>query len=375
MKKIIISTLILIYINSFALAAEEDYLRVKVLEGINQIHISCFTPVEIRNTETQDVLLGKSSLTNFEIKPLSRGLSLGGVSVDAESVTIESPPLGIISLGKRQYRGRIECCRQSRNSLLIINELPVEGYLYGVLKHEISPKWPKESLKAQAIVARTFALYRLKKKSEEGYHLTDTVLSQVYAGFLSEDPVLTEVVDETRGMVLTYKGEVIPAYYHATCGGYTESPKYVWSEGQPYFQIHRCSYCKDSPHLYWKENLKLSRIAKNFRQKGYNFNRILDIKPTGKTPSGRLKKILIIHDKGSSIIKSNDFRLIMGPNIIRSTNFTTKKIDDVIKFKGIGWGHGVGLCQWGARGIALQGYEYDKILKFYYPGTKIEKLY
>ena len=375
MKKIIISLLILLYSNSNAFAAEEDYLRVKVLEGVNQIFVSCFTPVEIRDTKTQEVLLDKSSLLNFEIKPVSRGLSLNEVVIGTQKVTIETQPLGIIALGKRQYRGRIECSRQSRNSLLIINELPVEEYLFGVLKHEVSPKWPKESLKAQAIVARAYALYRLKEKFDDDYHLTNTVLSQVYAGFLSEDPVLTEVVNETRGMVLTYKGEVIPAYYHATCGGYTENPKYVWSKSQPYLRTHRCSYCRNSPHLYWEVKLKLRKITQAFRRNGYKFNQIINLKPIGKTPSGRVKKILVLHDKGKTIIKGNDFRLVMGPNIIRSTNFKTKKTKGAIEFKGKGWGHGVGLCQWGARGMGLKGYKYDKILKFYYPETQIEKLY
>ncbi len=375
MKKIIIFFLISVCVGLPALAGEENYIRVKVLEGINSISISCFTPIEIRDLKTQKILLDKPSLLDFKIRPARNGLNLGGVVTDTQSISIESQPLGIISLGKRQYRGRIECRRQSRNDLLIINELPIDEYLYGVLKHEVSPGWPREALKAQAIVARTFALSKAKERTNEDYHLTNTVLSQVYAGFLSEDPVLTEVINETRGMVLTYMGQAISAYYHATCGGYTENPKYVWGKSLPYLQVKRCSYCKSSPHFCWKEKLGLRRMAQAFQRNGYKFNQIIDLKPLGKSPSGRVEKIIIIHNKGRTVVKGNDFRLILGPKIIRSTNFKMKKIDEAIEFEGKGWGHGVGLCQWGARGMALKGYKYDRILKFYYPGTKIEVVY
>ncbi|MEA3369617.1 MAG: SpoIID/LytB domain-containing protein, partial [Candidatus Ratteibacteria bacterium] len=351
------------------------YVRIKVLEGVRRISISSFTPIEICDTNTQKLLLKEPSVFNFEIKPVSRGLSLNGVIVDAKNISIDSQPLGIIALGKRQYRGKIECRRQPGNSLLVINELPVEEYLYGVLKYEVSPKWPRQALKAQAIVARTFALNKVREKINEDYHLTNTVLSQVYAGFSSEDPVLTEVINETHGMVLTYQGEIIPAYYHATCGGYTESPKYVWSKSLPYLRVRRCPYCQDSPHFYWKNKLGLRRIRQAFQRAGYKFNRIIKLKPLGKSPSGRLKKILIYHNRGEIIVKSNDLRLIIGPDIIKSTNFRMKRVDQAIEFSGKGWGHGVGLCQWGARGMARKGYKYDKILNFYYPGTRIETVY
>ena len=375
MKKVIILTSIIIFFSFSAAAGEKNYIRVKVLEGVRRISVTSFTPSEIRDTKTQKVLLKEPSVLNFEIKPVSRGFSLNGVIVDAENISIQPQPQGIIALGKKQYRGKIECRRQSRHSLLVINELPVEKYLYGVLKHEVSPKWPRQALKAQAIVARTFALDKAREKINEDYHLTNTVLSQVYAGFSSEEPVLTEVINETRGMVLTYQGEIVPTYYHATCGGYTESPKYVWGKSLPYLQIRRCPYCQDSPHFYWKNKLGLRRITQAFQRAGYKFNRIIKLKPLGRSSSGRVKKILIYHDRGKTIVKSNDLRLIIGPEVIKSTNFKMKKVDQAIEFSGVGWGHGVGLCQWGARGMALKGYKYDKILEFYYPGTRIKTVY
>ncbi len=375
MKKVIIFVLISVFLSFPALAGKRNYVRVKILEGVRRISISSFTPIEIRDTDTQKLLLEEPSVLNFEIKPVSRGLSLNGVIADTKNISIESQPLGIIALGQRQYRGKIECRRQSRHSLLVINELPVEEYLYGVLKHEVSPKWPRQALKAQAIVARTFALNKTRERINEDYHLTSTVLSQVYAGFSSEDPVLTEVINETHGRVLTYQGEIIPAYYHATCGGYTESPKYVWGKSLPYLQVRRCPYCQDSPHFYWKNKLGLRRITQAFQRAGYKFSRIIKLKPLGKSPSGRVKKILIYHDRGEVIVKGNDWRLIIGPEIIKSTNFRMKKVEQVIEFSGKGWGHGVGLCQWGARGMARKGYKYDKILDFYYPGTEIRTVY
>ncbi len=375
MKKFIIVTLT-IFLNVLpAYAGEEYYLRVKVLEGIKQISVSCSGPVIIRNDKTQKELMSKPFLRDFQIKTTTQGLNLDGVKVTLPGINIEPQASGIIIVGKRQYRGRIKCLRRN-NNLLIVNELPLEDYLYGVLKHEVSPQWPREALKAQAIIARTFALYNMIEKFNNDYHLTNNVLSQVYAGFLSEDPILTEVIDETRGMILTYDGEVISAYYHATCGGSTENPRNVWSDKNiPYLRIRECSYCQDSPHLYWNRLLSLREITQNFRRHGYNFSQIINIKPIERSPSGRIRKVMVIHSRGKTIIKSNDLRLILGPDVIRSTNFKIKKIGGNLEFRGKGWGHGVGFCQWGARGMALRGFSFDEILDFYYYGIQIEKRY
>ncbi|MBU4310377.1 SpoIID/LytB domain-containing protein, partial [bacterium] len=246
-------------------------------------------------------------------------------------------------------------------------------YLYGVMKHEISPAWPREAVKAQAVAARSFALNKKLKNIGKPYDLVATILAQVYGGLSGEDPRSNEAIDETRGEVLTYEGELIAAYYHATCGGETEDVENVWGGRLPYLKSVRCKYCKDSPHYEWEKELSLSDISNALSRKG--ISEIESIEVYKRSSTERVVELVVEDEFGKHIISGNQFRMALGPNVIRSTYFKMKEKRGRVEFKGRGWGHGVGMCQWGARGMAEKNFSYKEILKHYYTEVKIQKIY
>lgn len=275
----------------------------------------------------------------------------------------------------KPYRGDIEVKRSPKGGLTVINILDVDEYLYGVIKEEISPTWPKEAVKAQIVAARTFALKNVGKHQDEGFDLCTTVHCQVYGGVNAEDKISNKYVDETIGEVLTYYGELINAAYHGICGGMTEDPRNVWDvkERIPYLNSVLCNWCRNAPGFSWEASVPLDKIQSALESGGVKVGKIENVKILRKSRSGRATEMKIFGNKGSEVIQGNKFRMLVGNDIIRSTMFKSEKKGNEIIFKGKGWGHGVGLCQEGARGMAEKGYKYKQILRFYYRGTKLEK--
>ena len=387
MKKIILTVLILV---SFALVGFRDNpkIRVAILLNASSVKISAtgrfkiFAPGKLEAVATGD----ENSI--YMIRSGLFGLKMEGP--EGYGNILEIKPLGdsFIKVNNRAYRGEIEVRKgddalflnavkkqgspmTSEASLLVINEIDLEKYLQGVMKHEISPAWPKEAVKAQAVAARSFALNKKLKNIGKSYDLCATITSQVYGGLSGEDPRSNEAIDETRGEILIDQGKPIAAYYHATCGGETENVENVWGGRLPYLKSVRCKYCKDSPHYEWEKELSLSEISNALSRKG--ISEIESIEVYKRSNTGRVVKLVIEDEFGKHIISGNQFRMALGPNVIRSTYFKMKEKRGRVEFKGKGWGHGVGMCQWGARGMAEKGYNYKEILKHYYPNAKIKK--
>jgi len=390
MKKIILAILILI---SFILVGfrenPDPKVRVAILLDVPSVKISAtgrfkiFAPGQLEAISTGDensIYMIRSGLFGLKIE---RPEEYGDI--------LEIKPLGdsFIKVNNRAYRGEIEVRKKndalflsavkkqgspmtSEASLLVINEVDLEEYLQGVMKHEISPAWPKEAVKAQAVAARSFALNKKLKNIGKPYDLCATITSQVYGGLSGEDPRSNEAIYETRGEILIYQEKPIAAYYHATCGGETEDVENVWGGRLPYLKSVRCKYCKDSPHYEWEEKLSLSEISNALSHKG--ISEIESIEIYKRSSTGRVVKLVIEDEFGKHIISGNQFRMALGPNLIRSTYFKMKEKRRRVEFKGKGWGHGVGMCQWGAKGMAEKGYNYKEILKHYYPNVKIKKI-
>ncbi|MBU1487467.1 SpoIID/LytB domain-containing protein [bacterium] len=280
-----------------------------------------------------------------------------------------------LTVNNRRYRGKIRLLHREDGLFNVINELPVEEYLYGVIKYEISPAWPIESVKAQAVAARTYALKHLGKHGLKGFDLLSSPADQAYGGMEAEDPRATQAVDETRDEIISYKDEIINAVYHADSGGVTEDDLFVWSDDEPYLTPVKDSFGQDSPHRSWSAILSLGRIRENLNKNtAYEIGQIESIEVAEYSPSGRVAALRINHSYGIDRIRSNTFRIALNPGIIRSTFFKLKTLpDSEVEFEGNGWGHGVGMSQWGARDMASLGYTYQDILKHYYKGVEIEK--
>lgn len=304
------------------------------------------------------------------------------VRVGKDGLQVEGKPFrrlsfsssSVLYVNNKPYRGLAELS-VADNGILVINQLPLEEYLVGLINCEISSAWPIEAVKAQAIIARTYAIYRKMARTGFPYHMESSVIDQVYEGCLIEDSRARRAVLETEGEVLSFGGAVIQAFYHSSCGGRTEASENVWGTSLPYLKGVECQYCLTSPaSTAWECKLALKEIEERLRTAGYTVSGLYDVKPGPLNFRGRLKQVILLASKGSVTISGEQFRKAIGYGVIKSTRFTVKNAKNEISFSGSGNGHGVGLCQWGAKQRALDGFGSGEILSYYYPGTELKKL-
>lgn len=262
------------------------------------------------------------------------------------------------------YPGNIEIWKDNRG-LYFINELPLEEYVKSVVSAEIGTNWDMEALKAQAVIARTYALYQINSKNNTNYELTSSVLHQVYKG-TTIDARISYAVTNTEGEVLVYDGKIIESLYHSTCGGRTENPEEVFGENYPYLKSVE-SNCETSPYWRWERRIPLEEI-----EKALNISGIKKIAIKSFTSTNRVKTLEITHNSRVLSINASELRKILGWKRLPSTNFNMTRDNINIIFEGKGYGHGVGLCQWGALEMGRSGMNYKDILVFFYPGTFIQ---
>jgi stage II sporulation protein D len=295
-------------------------------------------------------------------------------SVDGKAfkrLTVSAPAK--IRINGKNYRGLFDFYPTDKG-ILLVNEIPIEEYLVGLINCEISSLWPIESVKAQAVIARSYAIYQKDARRGALYHLESSVMDQVYDGVDIEDNRAARAVQETAGEVLTYSGAVIQAFYHSNCGGHTESAQKVWGADLPYLQGVDCRYCLNAPSARWETALSLKKLELLLKAAGYRASDLSSIRTGGNNRSGRLQDITLLTTKGEFAISAVNFRKAIGYSVIKSTNFTVRKRGDELIFSGMGNGHGVGLCQWGSKQRAGDGFSYREILAYYYPGVRIEKV-
>jgi stage II sporulation protein D len=310
--------------------------------------------------------LGKSC----EIKSDGASFIAGGRSYDRPDILITSN--GIIEFGTKKYRGSFVLYREG-GKMLIVNRLSIEEYLYGVLPSEISPSWHMEALKAQAVAARSFAFYNKLAAKDKRYDLESSVNSQVYNGFGVEAETTNNAVNATRGLVMSYDGAVVQAFFHANSGGMTEDSREVWGGSLPYLKCVDDPFCSEGKHYKWDYTVTLSKLSDNLSRNGISVGEIYDIKVLERDDSGRVTQLKFYGSGGTHIIKGKDLRTYAGVDSIRSSNFEVRIDSADALFNGLGWGHGVGLSQEGAQGMAKKGYLFKDILKYYYKGVSIKK--
>ena len=270
---------------------------------------------------------------------------------------------GDLLVNGMHYTGNIEVWKGDKG-LYIINELPLEDYVESVVAAEVGTNWEIEALKTQAVIARTYAAYRMGMSADTKFHITSSVLHQSYKGNNMQVQV-AYAVKETAGEILTYNGKPIEAFYHSTSGGMTEDPEEVFGKSYPYLKPVETS-CEQSPYWVWEKKIPLVEIEKALNVKGINLITI-----HSHTSTGRVRDLTIESAEGSKIIKATDLRKLLGWSRLPSTDFQLTAAGDSIIFEGKGYGHGVGLCQWGALQMAKDGKNYREILSYFYPGTVI----
>ena len=344
------------------------YVRVAIIQDTKSLDLKVAGSYEITDPRAKKVLsFGKNLKTT--LTTYKEGILLGGMNFSMDKIFIQSVGGALIIINGRRFRGNMEFIKKDNSGLMVINYIELEDYIKGILYHEVSHYWPIEALKAQAVVCRTYALNQMQENKSKDYDVTADIYSQVYGGRTSERYRTNEAVEATRGEVLTFEGDIFPAYYHATCAGHTEDASLVWNTDIPPLKGVACNYCKNSPHFQWHAVLSTREVEDALAKSEYKIKAIKDILIGGKDRSGRIINLKLVSDKKNIEVPAKDFRNIIGPNILKSTNFKVKVIENDVVFEGFGWGHGVGLCQWGAYFMAKEGHTYQQILEYYYPAA------
>lgn len=301
----------------------------------------------------------------YNIQAAGDGLIVNGNS-ESYFQQMGHPPYSISGAGiTRIYDGGFTIFSAGAE-LFILNYIPEESYLASVVTSEL-PLGNIEARKAQAVAARTYA-YNNMGDHDRGYDLVDSELSQVYKGFPVNSLAL-RAVRETEGLILGYQGQIADVYYHSTCGGMTLLPSDIWrgAKDQPYHQRVVDTLCKNSPYFTWTDSFHLDTLAR-----GMGFFRIDSINPVRKDREAVLTPVVgfIVYAPDSTAINYRDF-FAGADHYPKTRRFDAEMSGDHLLIHGHGYGHGVGMCQFGAVGLADAGYNYIQILQYYFPGTQI----
>jgi len=282
------------------------------------------------------------------------------------------------------YRGVFEVLPADDARLTVVNVVQLEDYLRGVVPNELAPKAFRqlEAQKAQAVAARSYALAHLGDYSSRGYDVCATAACQVYRGVSSEHKLSDRAVSETRGIVATWRGRPIHAFYTSTCGGHTEEGTEVFEDGAPYLRGVACPAEEGiADHdrergRPWQVRLGAADVERRVARYG-SVGRVLDLVPTRVGVSGRVVELKVVGSEGELALRGQRVRLglrLRESLFVLHKETATPDEEPRFVFTGNGWGHGVGLCQLGASGMARGGATFEEILKHYYTGVAVSLL-
>jgi stage II sporulation protein D len=343
--------------------------------------------------------VGGGVVQTFVKRPVPVKVSVSGGSITVnnfnfgQSLRLSRPVGEFLDIDGRRYRGSLDLKLSDNNRILVVNELPVEHYLAGVVAAEMPASWEIEALKAQAVAARTYSLY-VKFTSGENrfWDVKSTQADQVYKGVEAEYSRIWSVVEQTASEVLTSGTSsiaygLLPAYFSSACGGYTVDGALVFGSDSPSLSGVRCPYCKKTApaHYYnWPQvTISKQELFARMCEKYPNLKRLESLKTirasrhVQKDDFYKFLRVDIIGTNGKTDwLNGDDLRFIIGASKVRSTACRIEDTGSGIRFhSGRGYGHNVGMCQYGVQAMAREGKKYREILDFYYPGAKIKGLY
>ncbi len=382
-------------------------LRIGIREGRTSVAVIGTQDVGIYQSNT----LRKKIKANTPIQITIRGqeLTAGGIK---STGPVSVRPLangGLVKITDGYtYRGYLEFMKTpTATGLTVVNVVPMEHYLYGVVGKEMSPSWSLEALKAQAVAARTYAVFHKNYFKSRGYDMSDDTRNQVYGGVNAESASIKQAVDGTSGEILTYRGKPIEAIFCASAGGWTEHSENVWGSPVGYLRgVADRSF--HMPAYSWSVTTTPERLAANLAAagKGVGTVKAITLSPLAKRPmhvsdrgvSGRVRTLIVQGTKGKATMTGNAFQALFGlkstlfdfyqgrgtppnPDMGQGSRSLTLpiKAGQPLTIYGFGWGHGLGMSQYGAYQMAkehpgVNGY-YRQILSHYYTDTTLERLY
>ena len=346
-------------------------VRVLLVENSKSAYIKHTGRVNIY-TQDQNKKYKISQAGTISVKPHKTTQLQVGTLIASQPIIVEPSNGTKLEINKNTYTGKLKILPGS-GSFNILEITPLEEYLYGVLPYEMHPTWALEALKAQAVAARTYTLKSIEKKADEPFDLYSDVRSQVYKGSGQVYDSVKKAVDQTKGQVLSYKGELFYTYYHGNCGGGTDHV-HIWNEKAPNIKPlagASCSFDTHSKSFNFSQDISKSSVEKFARSKGLKGS-LKSIKVSKKTNSGRANLLTLKTTNGSKQVRCADFRAATGIRSCKLTKITTGTTK--VHVEGHGYGHGIGMCQDGAHGMAKQNYTYKQILKQYYPGATLSQV-
>ncbi len=353
-----------------------EWIRVAVIQNDPQVDLQVYGRFTVVALHTGQMLQEGRRLEPVAVRAVPEGLAIGKQVLPVFGVRIEPESNAAISLNGKRLRGTLEIVRRNDLTLLVVNHVSLEEYLRGVLSKEAPDYWPPEALKAIAIAARTYALYQRFTKEPNDYDVTGDVMSQDYGGKTAEKAGTTRAVKATDGWILMHRGQLFPAFYHSTCGGITEHARVMGPfDLEPLRGGVRCQFCAASPFFQWQRRLTKADVNWALRKSPYgSIGAISDVRVSQQTDSGRAHTVTIVGARRSLRLSGYDVRALFGFDSIRSALFSVSPAGDAFIIQGRGWGHGVGMCQWGAAELARRGLSAAEILAYYYPEAQLASI-
>jgi stage II sporulation protein D len=368
-RALLVPALLLSLLLSAGSALAAGDIRVAIADGLKTVEVGG-GPMMVSDLTGRSVVNDSPTWLRATLK--NGVIEVAGRRVDG--LRLAPADVGFLRVNNREYPGALEIMRVG-DGLTLVNELPLEDYLAGAVKAEAGDKMPLEMLKAQAIVARTYAAYHRRLNAEKAYHLVASTLNQQYVGRVPADSVVWTAVRETAGQVLLWQGELFPAFYHTDSGGYTEDPRVVFAaSNMPALKPVRVEFPSESPHQRWRLELPLAELSAALLRGGISIGRVVALDVLERSVSLRVARIAVRGTAGTVTLRGNDLRRLVGYDTLKSTLFAVAVVGPVARFVGRGYGHGVGLDQWSAKTMADQGYTAQRIVLYYYPGATLSTL-
>lgn len=372
---------------------ERFWIRVLLFDNIKKCSLETESGLNAVDSKTQSkTRLGRKAQT-IKVQLQSGKLVIAQKILGTDLIIKPDSPF-FLTVNGQSYRGNLRLIvNPDGKSFDAINLVPIEPYLYGVVGAEMPDYWEPEALEAQAVAARTYCLYYKNRFGpKRNWDVSTTQATQVYRGLDAESATVKAAVNNTAGIVLVCKHtdgktDIFPTYYSSTCGGHTENSKNVYGgeDFEPLAGV-TCSYCRKVARMsfyYWPMvefpvDVVSSRIIKKY-PKLKSLGKIKNIEPSKVNRFGRFTSVKLVGENGKNgFLRGEDLRLTIDPTgkKIKSTICQIIKFDDKFRFfSGRGYGHGVGMCQCGAQGMAREGKKAERILEYYYPGSKLRKIY
>jgi stage II sporulation protein D len=376
---------------------------IRVLLGTYKTAVRIAAPAGVMITDRAGGFMGRTNdATMWHVE--RDGRAIRAIRADGAPTTWADGPVyahplgsGLLEIAGKPYRGDL-ALYGSDSGVMVVNVVRIDDYLLGFLPLVFATRSESDSaaVVAQAVTARSYAYVHLASPTARDYDVTGGTLDQVYGGVAAETEVGSQAVEATRTLVLKYAGRVVNAPYSSTCGGRTAAASELWrTNDEPYLQSVSDQipgtgryYCDISPRFHWTRTLDASTLDAALARYLANYARVpngragtaRDVVIGGHTASGRVSTTTIVTTRGSFVVRGNDVRYVLRPpggELLNSTDFSieTEMASDGslarLIIRGNGYGHGVGMCQWGAIGRARAGQDFRTILSTYYPGTTV----